>query len=134
MDRRNFVFSCSLAAPLAGGLAQGSSPERRCVEMILFNSQIGQPWTRLDSWTKDVFAPFLAKSAFPAWGCFALELGVGTPQMMILIEHESVNQMHQRWATIRSSERQATAERVGTRRDPRAGVLIKDLAPKSVRE
>lgn len=104
MDRREFVYSCSLAAPAAGGLVQGSSPERRCVEMILFNSQIGPPSARLESWAKEVFAPFLAKNSFPAWGCFSLELGVGTPQIMILIEHESVGRMHQRWASLRSGE------------------------------
>ncbi len=103
MDRREFL-SCSLAMPMVGGMAEDAAKERRCVEMILFNSQIGPAWTRLESWAKDVFSPLLIKSGFPAWGCFTLELGVGTPQLMILIEHESVSQMHQRWATTRSSE------------------------------
>jgi len=102
MVRRKFL-SCSLAVPVAAGFGEEAAPkESRCVEMILFNSQIGEAWTRLDSWAKDVFGPLLTKSGFPAWGCFTLELGVGTPQLMILVEHESVSQMHQRWAAIRS--------------------------------
>ncbi len=103
MDRREFVFSCSLA-PVAGGLAESAKPEPRCVEMIFFNSQIGQSWTRLESWAKEVFAPFLEKNGFAACGFFSLELGVGTPQLMTLVEHESVSRMHQRWAAIRSGD------------------------------
>ncbi len=103
MDRRKFL-SCSIAAPVAVNLAEDAAKEPRCVEMILFNSQIGQAWTRLDSWAKDALSPLLTKGGFPAWGCFTLELGVGTPQLMILIEHESVSQMHQRWSAIRSGQ------------------------------
>jgi hypothetical protein len=65
MDRRRFL-SCSVAAPVAVGLADDAAKEPRCLEMILFNSQIGQAWTRLDSWAKDVLSPVLAKSEFPA--------------------------------------------------------------------
>lgn len=103
MDRRKFLWG-SLAVPVAGAFASDVANERRCVEMILFNSQIGQAWAGLESWAKDVFTPFLTKSGFPAWGCFTLELGVGTPQLMLLIEHESVGRMYQRWAEIRSGQ------------------------------
>ncbi len=103
MDRRKFL-SCSIAAPVAVNLAEDAAKEPRCVEMILFNSQIGQAWTRLDSWAKDALSPLLTKGGFPAWGCFTLELGVGTPQLMILIEHESVSQMHERWSAIRRGQ------------------------------
>jgi hypothetical protein len=103
MDRRKFL-SYSVVAPVAVGVADDAAKEPRCVEMILFDSQIGQSFSRLDSWAKDVFTPLLAKNGFPAWGCFTLELGVGTPQLMVLIEHESISRMHERWGAIRSGE------------------------------
>lgn len=103
MDRRKFL-SWSIAAPVSVAFADDAAKEPRCLEMILFNSQIGQPWTRLDSWAKDSLGPLLTKSGVSAWGCFSLELGIGTPQLMVLIEHESIGQMNQLWGKVRSGE------------------------------
>lgn len=104
MERRDFIATGISFAALGGLTGQGavqSKETRPYYEMMIFDSQIGEPFSRLQNWAETALVPSLTKVGVKGLGCFTLELGVGTPQLLVIMEHPSVEALQATWGKVR---------------------------------
>lgn len=103
MQRRQFITS-GIAATTLGGLSSTSmgesTPSRPYYELLLYEGRIGEPFDRLQHWAEKSLVPSLAKAGVKSLGCFTLALGVETPQLLVVMEHASVDGLQATWRKV----------------------------------
>ena len=103
MQRREFIRS-ALAAGAAAGTAsvplEAADEKPRFYELISYHLRIGDQSRRMDGWAQKTLIPVAKKHGVSSLGCFGLELGVDSPQLLVLAEHSSLAEMESRWNAI----------------------------------
>ena len=104
MQRRQFIASGIAATALGGltGTSMGESDQSRpYYELLVYEGRIGEPFNRLEGWVEGSLVPSLSKAGVKALGCFTLAMGVETPQLLVVIEHASVDGLQSTWRKVR---------------------------------
>ena len=72
---RSGLTAATLGGVSGSVLGQGRSASRPYLELIIYETQNGDPSKRLDTWAKEVFVPALKGAGVNAFGCFSLAVG-----------------------------------------------------------
>ncbi len=105
MHRREFIGTALASATSAAAATTSwaaSEKDTRSYELIFYQFRIGEQSARMRQWAEKTLVPVAKKHGIQALGCFQLELGVDSPQLMVLVEHASLAQMQSRWEAMDS--------------------------------
>ena len=88
------------AAALMSSSSSAVDITDRYYELAFYKMHGGPQGGRMDRWAENTFLPLMDKYKMGPAGFFKLAIGVDTPQLMMLIEHSSVENIGAQWMSI----------------------------------